>query len=156
MIPFFLWITTGTTSSSAIDDTSALAAVGHEYGAWVHADGAYGCVYGLLEEYRHWFDYSAMDSLNINAHKGLFTHFDCAFLWVSDRYFLVNALTLPGMAILRNAHSDAGAVIDYKDWGLSFGRRFRSLKVWAMLRVLGVDRVKEMLRWSVGRSEEGE
>ena len=149
LAPFFLWITTGTTATSAIDDCPSLASVAHEFGAWIHADGAYGGVYAMLPELAGQFAYGSVDSLNINAHKGLFTHFDCAFLWVNDRYFLVNALTLPGMAILRNAFSDAGTVIDYKDWGLSFGRRFRSLKLWCMLRALGVDKVREMLRWSI-------
>ena len=149
LIPFFLWVTSGTTSTAAIDDCPALSAVAHSFNCWIHADGAYGGVYAMLPELAASFDYSSVDSLNINAHKGLFTHFDCAFLWVSDRYFLTNALTLPGMAILRNAYSDAGQVIDYKDWGLSFGRRFRSLKVWCMLRAFGVDKVREMLRWSI-------
>ena len=147
--PFFLWITTGTTSTAAVDDVASLAAVGHEFGCWVHADGAYGGVYALLPELAGLFDFSSLDSLNVNAHKGLFTHFDLALLFISDRHWLVNALTLPGMAILRNAHSDAGTVIDYKDWGLSFGRRFRSLKLWCVLRCFGIERLQEMLRWSI-------
>ena len=149
LLPFFLWTTTGTTSTSAIDDCTSLAAVAHSFDCWVHADGAYGGVYAMLPELASAFDFGAVDSLNINAHKGLFTHFDCGFLWVNDRYYLTNALTLPGMAILRNAYTDGGQVIDYKDWGLSFGRRFRSLKVWCMLRAFGVDKVREMLRWSI-------
>ena len=158
LIPFFLWLTIGTTSSAAIDDMPSLCAVGARHAAWVHADGAYGGVYAMLPELqRRHFDWCSVNSVNINAHKGLFTHFDCAFLWVDDRYFLTNALTLPGMHILRNAHSDAGTVIDYKDWGLSFGRRFRSLKVWCMLRCLGADRVRQMLQWSIdGAREMGE
>ena len=158
LIPFFLWLTIGTTSSSAIDDMPALCAVGARHNSWVHADGAYGGVYAMLPDLQQrYFDWSTVNSININAHKGLFTHFDCAFLWVDDRYYLTNALTLPGMHILRNAYSDAGMVIDYKDWGLSFGRRFRSLKVWCMLRCLGADRVREMLQWSIdGAREMGE
>lgn len=101
-----------------------------------------------------------MHSYNTNAHKQLLTNFDCSPMWVRDRQWLLQALSLTP-EYLRNRASDAGAVIDYKDWQLPLGRRFRSLKLWMVLRAFGVSGIQRHIRLccehasSLGRLLEG-
>ena len=80
----------------------------------------------------------AADSYATNPHKWLLTNFDCDAFWVADRAALLGALSiLP--EYLRNAASESGAVIDYRDWQVPLGRRFRALKLWAVIRWYGAE-----------------
>ena len=89
------------------------------------------------------------DSFVFNPHKWLFTTFDCSCFYVADRAALLDALSiLP--EFLRNAASESGAVVDYRDWQVPLGRRFRALKLWFVLRWYGAegcaDHVREHVR----------
>ena len=81
----------------------------------------------------------------MNPHKWLFTNFDCDCFWVADRSALIGALTvLP--EYLRNEASESGAVVDYRDWQVPLGRRFRSLKLWFVLRSYGAEGLQHHIR----------
>jgi aromatic-L-amino-acid decarboxylase len=93
------------------------------------------------------------DSFCMNPHKWLFTNFDCDCFWVADRAALIGALSvLP--EYLRNAASESGAVIDYRDWQVPLGRRFRALKLWFVLRSYGAEGLRHHVREHVALTQD--
>jgi len=92
------------------------------------------------------------DSYVFNPHKWLLTNFDCSAFFIADRKPLLNSLSvLP--EYLRNTVSDSGDVIDYRDWQVPLGRRFRSLKLWFVLRSYGVEGLRAHIRHHVEAAE---
>ncbi|KAL6546341.1 hypothetical protein OROMI_022062 [Orobanche minor] len=146
LVPLFLCATIGTTSSTAVDPLGPLCDVAEEYGVWVHVDAAYACSICICPEFRHFIDgVEKAHSFSFNAYKWFLTTFDCCCLWVKDPGALVKALsTYP--EYLRNKASETKQVVDYKDWQIALSRRFRSLKVWMVLRSYGVANLREFLR----------
>jgi aromatic-L-amino-acid decarboxylase len=146
LTPFFVVANVGTTSSTAIDPVGALADACAAEGAWLHVDAAHAGSALVCPELR-WIvaGLERADSFCMNPHKWLFTNFDCDCFWVADRSALIGALSvLP--EYLRNAASESGAVIDYRDWQVPLGRRFRSLKLWMVIRAFGVSGLRESIR----------
>jgi aromatic-L-amino-acid decarboxylase len=144
--PFFVCATAGTTSTLAFDPVEAIAQVCRSEGAWLHVDAAMSGIAALCPELR-WVHagLEAADSYCTNPHKWMGVNFDCDLFWVADRAALLAALSiLP--EYLRTAASEAGAVIDYRDWGIPLGRRFRALKLWFALRCDGVEAAQQMIR----------
>jgi aromatic-L-amino-acid decarboxylase len=93
------------------------------------------------------------DSYCFNPHKWMFTNFDCDCFFVSDRKALIDALTiLP--EYLRNEATRSGAVIDYRDWHVQLGRRFRALKLWFVIRHYGVEGLMYHVRRHVEIAQE--
>jgi aromatic-L-amino-acid decarboxylase len=93
-----------------------------------------------------------VDSYVTNPHKWLLTTFDCSAFWVRDRSALVGALSiLP--EYLRNPATESGAVVDYRDWHPQLGRRFRSLKLWTVLRTYGLEGLREHIRTGVAQAD---
>ena len=146
LVPFFLCANAGSTSSEAFDPVVSLAPICAAAGVWLHVDGAMCGVAALCPELRWVNDgLELVDSYSTNGHKWMGVGFDCSFFWVRDRTPLLAALSiLP--EYLRTAQAEAGAVIDYRDWQVPLGRRFRSLKVWFLLRLDGVDSIAAMIR----------
>ena len=145
--PCFVVATVGTTASGAVDPVPAIAAVAARHAAWLHVDAAWAGAAALCPEFRGPLlaGAEAADSWGFNPHKWLLVNFDCHALWVADRTALVRALsTKPDY--LRNAASDAGGVIDYSDWQVPLGRRFRALKLWMTLRMLGAEALRARIR----------
>lgn len=144
--PFFLCATVGTTSSTAVDSLMELGKISQDHGMWLHVDAAYAGSACICPEYRHYLDgVEFADSFNMNAHKWLLTNFDCSALWVKDSNALVEALST-NPEFLRNKASESNAVVDYKDWQIPLGRRFRSLKLWMVLRLYGVTNLRTYIR----------
>lgn len=81
----------------------------------------------------------------MNPHKWLLTNFDCDCFFTRDRRSLVAALSITP-EFLRNAASESGAVIDYRDWQVPLGRRFRALKLWLVIRHYGVEGLRAYIR----------
>jgi aromatic-L-amino-acid/L-tryptophan decarboxylase len=127
----------GTTGTGAVDPVAGIADVATANGMWHHVDAAWaGSAMCLPELRHHQVGVERVDSYTFNPHKWMFTNFDCNVLWVADREPLVSTLSiLP--PYLRNAASESGAVIDYRDWHVPLGRRFRALKLWWVLRYYG-------------------
>jgi aromatic-L-amino-acid decarboxylase len=146
LIPFWVCCAHGTTSSMAFDPTTQIAEIAHRAGMWVHVDGAMAGIAALAPEHR-WVNAGLehADSYCTNPHKWMGINFDCDLFWTADRTALLGALSiLP--EYLRSQAAESGAVIDYRDWQIPLGRRFRSLKLWFQLRIDGVEDVKEMIR----------
>lgn len=146
--PFYLTTTLGTTATCATDRFSEIANVASASspGLWIHVDAAYAGAALVCEEYQHIpTSFSAFDSFNVNMHKWLLTAFDASCLYVKRRRELTDALSITP-SYLRNEFSDNGLVTDYRDWQIPLGRRFRSLKIWFVLRTYGVAGLKNHIR----------
>ncbi|KAI3879414.1 hypothetical protein MKX03_003671 [Papaver bracteatum] len=149
LVPMFLCTTVGTTSSTAVDPIGPLCEVAKTYGIWVHVDAAYAGSACICPEFRHFIDgVEDADSFSLNAHKWFLTTLDCCCLWVKDSYSLVNALST-NPEYLKNKATESKQVIDYKDWQIALSRRFRSMKLWLVLRSYGVANLKTFLRGHV-------
>jgi aromatic-L-amino-acid decarboxylase len=146
LLPFFVVATIGTTSSTALDPIRAIGEVCREYGIWFHVDGAMAGAAAVCPEFRALQDgLELADSYAFNPHKWLLTNFDCDCMWVADRAALIRALSiLP--EYLKNTATEAGAVIDYRDWHVQLGRRFRALKLWFVIRHYGVTGLQAHIR----------
>uniref|UniRef100_A0A1J3H4A4 Tyrosine decarboxylase 1 n=1 Tax=Noccaea caerulescens TaxID=107243 RepID=A0A1J3H4A4_NOCCA len=146
LIPFFLCANVGTTSSAAVDPLAALGKIAKSNEMWFHVDAAYAGSACICPEYRQYIDgVETADSFNMNAHKWFLTNFDCSLLWVKDQDSLTQALST-NPEYLRNKASRANLVVDYKDWQVPLGRRFRSLKLWMVLRLYGSETLKSYIR----------
>ena len=100
----------------------------------------------LCPEFRHIHaGLEFADSYCFNPHKWMFTNFDCDCFYVADRKALIQTLSvLP--EYLRNKATETGAVIDYRDWQIPLGRRFRSLKLWFVIRHYGIEGLQHHIR----------
>lgn len=144
--PCFVCATLGTTSSLAFDPVDEIAAITREHDLWLHVDAAFAGSAAVCPEFRTMHKgIEHADSYTVNPHKWLFTNFDCNCFWVRDREPLVRTLTIMP-EYLRNKATDSGEVIDYRDWQVPLGRRFRSLKLWFMLRHYGIEGLQELVR----------
>jgi aromatic-L-amino-acid decarboxylase len=139
LVPFFVCATVGTTSSNAIDPVPEIARICGEHKLWLHVDAAMSGTAALCPEFRHIHaGLEFADSYCFNPHKWMFTNFDCDCFYVADRKALIQTLSvLP--EYLRNQATETGAVIDYRDWQIPLGRRFRALKLWFVIRHYGVE-----------------
>jgi aromatic-L-amino-acid decarboxylase len=154
LVPFFVVANVGTTSSTAIDPVGATADVAAAEGARLHVDAAHAGSALVLPELRWMVDgLERADSFCMNPHKWLLTNFDCDCFWVADRSDLIGALSvLP--EYLRNAASESGAVVDYRDWQVPLGRRFRALTLWFVLRSYGAEGLRHHIRRHVDLAQE--
>jgi aromatic-L-amino-acid decarboxylase len=146
LIPCFVCATVGTTSSNAIDPVPEIGHICREEGIWLHVDAAMSGTAALCPEFRFIHDgIDLADSYCFNPHKWMFTNFDCDCFYVADRASLIKTLSiLP--EYLRNKATESGAVIDYRDWHIPLGRRFRSLKLWLVIRHYGVEGLQYHVR----------
>jgi aromatic-L-amino-acid decarboxylase len=152
--PILVCATVGTTSTTAVDPLAQLGPVCRDRNVWLHVDAAYAGVSAVAPELRglqggvEW-----VDSYCTDAHKWLLTGFDATLFWVADRAALTGALSiLP--EYLRNAATDAGTVVDFRDWQIPLGRRFRALKLWFVLRWYGAEGLRAHIRSSVALAQE--
>ena len=152
--PFFVCATVGTTSSNAIDPVPKIGEICRTNGIWLHVDAAMSGTAALCHEFRHIHNGLAYaDSYCFNPHKWMFTNFDCDCFYVADRKALIQTLSvLP--EYLRNKATESGAVIDYRDWQIPLGRRFRSLKLWFVLRYYGIEGLQFHIREHVRLAQE--
>ena len=146
LVPCFVCATIGTTSSMAIDPLPEIGRICREAGLWLHVDAAMAGTAALCPEFRYVHDgVEQADSYVFNPHKWMFTNFDCSCFYVSDRAALVPALSvLP--EYLRNRATESGSVIDYRDWQIPLGRRFRALKLWFVIRYYGINGLQQHIR----------
>ncbi|POS83574.1 hypothetical protein EPUL_005658, partial [Erysiphe pulchra] len=151
--PFFLTVTLGTTGTCAIDDFSSILStiehfkpLGQPGEMWVHVDAAYaGAALVCPEFHHHTATFKHFQSIDLNAHKWLLTNFDATCLFVKERKHLIESLSINPSYLVSKA-SENGQVIDYRDWQIPLGRRFRSLKIWFVLRTYGVTGLQAYIR----------
>ncbi len=146
LIPCFVCATVGTTSSNAIDPVEEIGRICRKERIWLHVDAAMSGTAALCPEFRHIYAGVALaDSYSFNPHKWMFTNFDCNCFYVTDRAALIGALSIMP-EFLRNQATESGSVIDYRDWHIPLGRRFRSLKLWFVIRHYGVEGLRHHIR----------
>ena len=152
LAPAFAVATAGTTSSLAFDPIGGIRTAAPD--AWLHVDAAMAGTAAVCEEFRWVHDgLETADSYCVNPHKWMFTSFDCDAFYVRDRAALIDALSVTP-EYLRNAASESGAVIDYRDWQIPLGRRFRALKLWFVIRHYGAEGLRHHVREHVTLAHE--
>ena len=142
----------GTTSSTAIDPLRPIAQLCRRSGAWLHVDAAYAGAAAIVPELRPLFDgMETADSIVFNPHKWLLTNFDCTAYYVRDPSALLSTFQATP-EYLRTAY-DAD-VVNFRDWGIQLGRRFRALKFWFVIRSYGVEGLRAIIRRHVALAQE--
>jgi len=146
LVPCFVCATVGTTSSLAVDPVLEIGRICREEDVWLHVDAAMAGTAALCPEFRHINEgVELADSYCFNPHKWMFTNFDCDCFYIADRQVLIRTLSvLP--EYLRNRPTESGEVFDYRDWHIPLGRRFRSLKLWMVIRHYGIDGLRHHIR----------
>jgi len=144
--PFFAMATVGSTSSNALDPLAEIGAICREFSLWFHVDSAMAGTAALCPEFRFiQKGVELADSYVFNPHKWMFTNFDCSVFYVAERAALINAFSIMP-EYLRNQGTATGQVFDYRDWHIQLGRRFRSLKLWMVIRHYGVEGLQHHIR----------
>lgn len=151
---FYFTITLGSTGTCAIDDLAGIAEIAKDFpDLWIHVDAAYAGSALVCPEYQHLCPpIAAFDSFNFNLHKWLLVNFDCSAFYIRRRKDLMDTYSVTP-SYLRNPLSDQGLVTDYRDWQIPLGRRFRSLKVWFVLRTYGASGLRKFIRTHVKLGE---
>ncbi|KAJ1944736.1 hypothetical protein EC988_005912 [Linderina pennispora] len=153
LIPFFVCGTFGTTNTTAIDDLPGIADVAQHESLWYHIDAAYAGSALTCPEFRPLAAGSERaDSFNFNPHKWMLTNFDCSALWVADSTHLVNALSIH-REYYPKVEGDTAFIKDYRNWQLPLGRRFRSLKLWFVMRMYGAEGIRKHIRDDVAQAK---
>lgn len=143
-LPFCVVATIGTTSSTAVDPLSIIAGICEKENIWLHVDAAYAGVTAMLPEMKNFFEgLDKADSIVINPHKWLFVPMDFSIFYIRKPDVLKRAFSLVPEYLKTEQDNSA---INYMDYGIQLGRRFRSLKFWFMMRYFGTDLLKEKLR----------
>src|SRR6202049_254836 len=146
LTPFFVSATVGTTSSNAIDPLAQIGPICRDNKLWLHVDAAMSGTAALCPEFRHiHHGIEFADSYCFNPHKWMFTNFDCDCFYVADRKALIQTLSVMP-EFLRNQATASGDVFDYRDWQIPLGRRFRSLKLWFVIRHYGIEGLQYHIR----------
>lgn len=144
MIPIACTATVGTTGVASIDPVPEIAAVCSDHRVWLHVDAAYAGVAAILpEKHSILAGVDQAQSLVVNPHKWLFTPFDCSVLYVREPEILLRAFSLVP-EYLRTQQDDE--VINYNDYGVQLGRKFRALKLWMVIRSFGVEGLASLIR----------
>ncbi len=153
LTPFWVCCSRGTTSSMAFDPTPAIAPLAHQHAMWVHVDAAMSGIAALAPELRWVNDgLELADSYCTNPHKWMGVVFDCDLFYTADRAALLGALSiLP--EYLRSKSAESGAAIDYRDWQIPLGRRFRALKLWFTIRTGGAIEAVDMIRRHIAATQ---
>ena len=148
--PYYLTVTLGTTSTCAVDDFNSIAEVSKDYpDIWIHCDAAYAGNALILPSNQHIAQQmSFVDSFNTNMHKWLLVNFDASCVYVQKRRDLTDTLSVTP-AYLKNQYTDSGLVTDYRDWQIPLGRRFRSLKIWFVIRTWGVEGLRSYVQYGI-------
>lgn len=142
-VPFCVIPTIGTTSVASIDPVPAVIEIARKHGLWVHVDCAYGGSVSIDERYRPLFaGITEADSIVINPHKWLFVPMDLSVLYCRNKEWLRDAFSLVP-EYLRTAGDERA--LNYHEYGVPLGRRFRSLKLWFVMRSFGRKKLAAMI-----------
>jgi aromatic-L-amino-acid decarboxylase len=152
--PFCVVPTLGTTSSASVDPLAEVAEVAQRYRLWLHVDAAYAGPAAILEEHRHILNGAALaDSLVLNPHKWLFTPMDLSVLYTRRPEVFRRALSLEETpAYLKNTREESA--VNFSDYSVALGRRFRSLKLWFVFRTYGREGIARILREHIRMARE--
>ena len=152
LVPACVVASIGTTSSNAVDPVAEIADICRRNGVWLHVDAAYAGTAALVPEFRAPFaGVEGADSFVFNPHKWMLTNFDCTGYFVRDTGALLRTFQA-SPEFLRTPHDPE--VVNYRDWGIQLGRRFRALKLWFVIRSYGVEGLRAMIREHVALARE--
>ncbi len=146
---------TGGTGVGASDDVVAVVTVAKDFGLYVHLDAAWAGAAMLVPEYRElWEGVDGVDSMVFNPHKWLGAQFDCSAHFVRDPEDLVRTLAIRPEYLKTHGHD---GIVNYSEWSVPLGRRFRALKLWFLMRSYGLEGLRGRLRnhvdWSAALAE---
>jgi aromatic-L-amino-acid decarboxylase len=151
MLPMAIVATVGTTSTTSVDPVREIAEVARANGVWLHVDAAYAGIAAIVPEFRNLLDGVGLaDSLVVNPHKWMFVPMDCSALFVKNEAIVRQAFSLVPEYLTT---PEAGAV-NYMDYGLQLGRRFRALKLWFVMRYFGAEGIRQRLRDHIALAQE--
>ncbi|WP_297835626.1 pyridoxal-dependent decarboxylase [uncultured Roseibium sp.] len=146
---------TGGTGVGASDDVGAVVTVAKDFGLYVHLDAAWAGAAMIVPEYRDlWEGVDGVDSMVFNPHKWLGAQFDCSAHFVRDPEDLVRTLAIRPEYLKTHGHD---GIVNYSEWSVPLGRRFRALKLWFLMRSYGLEGLRGRLRnhvdWSAALAE---
>jgi aromatic-L-amino-acid/L-tryptophan decarboxylase len=151
MQPLAVVATVGTTSTTSVDPVAEIAAVTRARNVWLHVDAAYAGTAAIIPEFRWMLDgVELADSLVVNPHKWMFVPMDLSVLFLRDESIVRRAFSLVPEYLTT---PETGAV-NYMDYGLQLGRRFRALKLWFVLRHFGAEGIRNRLRRHIALAQE--
>ncbi|XP_033482511.1 histidine decarboxylase [Epinephelus lanceolatus] len=147
LVPFMLCATLGTTGVCAFDNLSELGPVCAEEGLWLHVDAAYaGSAYFCPELRWSLQGIEFAHSFVFNPSKWMMVHFDCTAFWVKDKYKLQQTFTVDPVYL---RHENSQAATDFMHWQIPLSRRFRSLKLWFVMRSFGLKNLQAHIRHGI-------
>ncbi len=145
-VPCAISATVGTTSSAAIDPVKRIAEIARRENVWLHVDAAYAGPATICPEFRWlWDGIEAADSIVINPHKWLFTPIDCSVLYTRKPDVLRETFSL----VPEYLKTTDSAEVNFMDYGLQLGHRFRALKLWYLFEHYGIERLQKVIRQHV-------
>lgn len=154
LIPFYVVATLGTTACCAFDRILEIGPICQQYNLWLHIDAAYAGSAFICPEFRPMLDGIEMvDSFNFSPHKWMPVSSDCSLLWLREKKYLTKTFELDPIYF---KYKQQGKFEDYRNWQISSGRRFRSLKLWFVLRLLGAEYLRNHIRNQVNLAKEFE
>lgn len=150
--PLGVVATLGTTSTTSVDPVAEIGAIAREFDLWLHVDAAYGGPAAGVPEFNPLFrGWEEADSIVVNPHKWLFTPIDCSVLYVRGPERLRKAFSLTPEYL---ATPEMGVATNLMDYGVALGRRFRSLKLWFVLRYFGAEGIRARIRQHVAMARD--
>ncbi|XP_064648973.1 aromatic-L-amino-acid decarboxylase-like [Lineus longissimus] len=154
LLPFLVVTTLGTTSSCAFDNLLEVGPVCEKHDIWMHIDAAYAGSSFICPEFRPFLDgVEYAMSFNFNPHKWMLVNFDCSAMWLKDSSYVVDAFNMDPLYL---KHDAQGLVPDYRHWQIPLGRRFRSLKMWFVMRLYGIQGLQAYIRKHIELAHEFE
>ena len=151
--PAFVCASVGTTNTTAMDPIEEIGKICKKYDIWLHVDAAMAGAAALCPEFRYiqnGLEYA--QSYTFNPHKWMLTNFDCSVLYVDDRNKITSAMSVVP-EYLKNKGSETGQVIDYMDWSVPLGRKFRGLKLWQVINYYGTEGLQKYIRENVEHTQ---
>ena len=137
-------ITLGTTGTGAMDPLAGIGGICRREDVYLHVDAAWAGSALILPEYRHLLDgIEHADSFVFNPHKWMFTNFDCSAHFLKDPESLQRSLSINPVYLQNTADEQ---ITEYRDFGISLGRRFRALKLWFVIRAFGAEGLRGKIR----------
>lgn len=151
-LPLAVVATAGTTGTASVDPIADIATICEREKVWLHVDAAYAGIAAVVPEYRSVLDGVARaDSLVVNPHKWMFTPMDLSALYTRRPDILQRAFSLVPEYVSTSRRDE---VVNYMDYGVALGRRFRALKLWMVIRSLGADGITDRLRAHIAMAHE--